>query len=72
MTTPRDTGTAAAPWSAAAAYLYLLDLDSQSLAWEYLRRHPDYRSDHARDPRDPSIAPRWGLRFRRGSGPRRA
>ena len=30
-------------WQVAAAYLYVLHLDSSSLAWEYLRRNPDYR-----------------------------
>ncbi|NYT80334.1 DUF2285 domain-containing protein [Alcaligenaceae bacterium] len=34
----------AAPWQATAAYLYVLRLDATDLAWEYLRRHPDYRA----------------------------
>src|SRR5665213_294565 len=29
-------------WQAAAAYLYVLRLDPVCLAWEYLRRNPDY------------------------------
>ena len=29
-------------WQATAAYLYVLTLDSISLAWEYLRRNPEY------------------------------
>src|SRR5437868_2064966 len=32
-------------WQAGAAYLYVLLLDGASLAWEYLRRNPDYRRD---------------------------
>src|SRR3984893_18531209 len=49
-------------WRASAAYLYVLGLDGASLAWEYLRRNPDYRRDwslysHDRD----CIAKRWRL-----------
>ena len=49
-------------WRPSAAYLYVLHLDGPALAWEYLRRHPDYRRDwwryrhHAN-----SDAQRWGL-----------
>ena len=32
-------------WYPTAAYLYVLHLDGLALAWEYLRRHPDYRRD---------------------------
>jgi hypothetical protein len=32
----------AAPWQATAAYLYVLRLDTASLAWEYLRRDAAY------------------------------
>ncbi|MBN8750027.1 MAG: hypothetical protein J0I65_21290 [Variovorax sp.] len=68
MTTLSDTDAPAAPWCAGAAYLYTLDLDGPSLAWEYLRRHPGYRQawqrghldgrlrGHSREPH------RWGLR----------
>lgn len=45
----------------AAAYLYVLHLDGPALAWEYLRRNPDYRKDWHR--RRAAIAPRWGLRL---------
>ena len=31
-------------WTAVAAYLYVLHLDSPALAWEYLRRNPPYRT----------------------------
>jgi hypothetical protein len=50
-------------WSAAAAYLYTLDLDSSELAWEYLRRHPQYQAEWSTAAA--RAAPeRWGLRFR--------
>lgn len=55
-----------APWGVSAAYLYVLDLDDPALAWEYLRRHPGYRSDWTRRKRVVSFA-RWGLRCRRRS-----
>jgi hypothetical protein len=32
-------------WHPVAAYLFVLHLDGPSLAWEYLRRNPDYRDD---------------------------
>jgi hypothetical protein len=60
-------------WRSAAAYEYLSDLSAPNLAFEFLRRNPDYRADfqmaneqdalgeetgaHAR------LARRWGLRF---------
>jgi len=53
----------AEPWYPTAAYLYVLHLDSLALAWEYLRRHPDYRLDWLRRPRRLDIAQSWGLRF---------
>lgn len=64
MTTSRDPGACAAPWCAGAAYLYALDLDGPALAWEYLRRHPGYRTDWLRASRRRrhAIAVRWGLR----------
>ena len=37
-----------AHWYPTAAYLYVLCLDTLALAWEYLRRHPDYRLDWLR------------------------
>jgi len=48
-------------WRASAAYLYVLTLDSISLAWEYLRRNPKYVIDWQ------SVGQRadaacWGLR----------
>ncbi|ENO87664.1 DUF2285 domain-containing protein [Thauera linaloolentis] len=58
---------AAEPWYPTAAYLYVLHLDGLALAWEYLRRHPDYRLDWLRRHRRPQAAQgtahRWGLRL---------
>ncbi|MBA0223747.1 hypothetical protein D7U74_19605, partial [Stenotrophomonas maltophilia] len=50
-------------WYPTAAYLYTLHLDGPALAWEYLRRHPDYRRDWLRRRRRPEAAGRWGLRL---------
>ena len=54
-------------WYPTAAYLYVLWLDALALAWEYLRRHPDYRLDWLRHHRRPQAAQdaahRWGLRL---------
>jgi hypothetical protein len=50
-------------WYPTAAYLYTLHLDGLALAWEYLRRHPDYRLDWLRRRRRPESAQRWGLRL---------
>lgn len=50
-------------WYPTAAYLYVLHLDGHALAWEYLRRHPDYRQDWLRRTRRPQAALRWGLRL---------
>ncbi|MDI1237275.1 MAG: hypothetical protein PSV26_07320 [Polaromonas sp.] len=71
MTNPNLEDLPSAPWGISAAYLYVLDLDDPALAWEYLRRHPGYRTDWARRKRVVSFA-RWGLRQRRRSGRRRA
>jgi hypothetical protein len=50
-------------WHPSAAYLYVLHLDAPALAWEYLRRDPDYRHDWLRRQRHPEVAQRWGLRL---------
>lgn len=50
-------------WYPTAAYLYVLHLDGPALAWEYLRRHPDYRRDWLRCRRQPEAAHAWGLRL---------
>jgi len=52
-----------AHWYPTAAYLYILSLDALALAWEYLRRHPDYQLDWLRRARRPHAAQRWGLRL---------
>ena len=64
MTMSRDADTAPAPWRAAAAYLYVLELDGPALAWEYLRRNPTYRTAWlgARRGQRSAMALRWGLR----------
>ncbi|RDS85023.1 DUF2285 domain-containing protein [Dyella monticola] len=50
------------PWRPSAAYLYVLHLDAPALAWEYLRRNPDYRRDWLRHhARTRAVAQRWGL-----------
>ena len=51
------------PWYPTAAYLYVLHLDGPALAWEYLRRNPDYRLDWLRRHRRPQVVQHWGLRF---------
>lgn len=57
----------AEPWYPTAAYLYVLHLDGLALAWEYLRRNPDYRLDWLRRHRRSQVAQeaahRWGLRL---------
>ncbi len=50
-------------WYPTAAYLYVLHLDRPALAWEYLRRHPDYRRDWLRRRHQPEAAHAWGLRL---------
>ncbi|MCY1270524.1 hypothetical protein D9M68_230300 [compost metagenome] len=50
-------------WVPTAAYLYVLHLDDPALAWEYLRRHPDYRCDWLRRQRREEVARCWGLRL---------
>jgi hypothetical protein len=51
-------------WVPSAAYLYTLWLDRLLLAWEYLRRNPDYRREFCcetalRQQRSPVC---WGLK----------
>lgn len=50
-------------WRPSAAYLYVLHLDKPALAWEYLRRHPDYRRDWLHRRRRSVTAHAWGLRL---------
>ncbi len=58
MTDPRPP-----PWYPTAAYLYVLHLGGPALAWEYLRRNPDYQFDWLRRRRRLDAAQRWGLRL---------
>ncbi len=59
-------------WRSEAAYAYLNDLKPAELAWEFLRRNPEYQRDYrtaANAPADPaelseSLIAQWGLRFR--------
>ena len=53
----------AGQWIATAAYLYVLHLDGLALAWEYLRRHSDYRRDWLRRRDQSEAAHAWGLRL---------
>ncbi|HBO3867298.1 DUF2285 domain-containing protein [Pseudomonas aeruginosa] len=50
-------------WYPTAAYLYVLHLDDLALAWEYLRRNPEYQRDWRDRQRRPEAAQRWGLRL---------
>ena len=63
-------------WRSAAAYAYLNELNPAELAWEFLRRNPDYQRDYRTvagenggraDFPEPLIL-RWGLRFSDRSG----
>jgi hypothetical protein len=62
-------------WRSAAAYGYLDDADPADLAWEFLRRNPEYRGEYRKlnewgapdvpADRDDSdrLGRRWGLHF---------
>jgi hypothetical protein len=50
-------------WHPMSAYLYVLHLDGPALAWEYLRRNPEYRRDWLLRGDIPHAAQRWGLRL---------
>ena len=53
-----------AHWHPSAAYLYVLHLDGPALAWEYLRRNPEYRRTWQRHRcHSQHEAERWGLRL---------
>jgi hypothetical protein len=63
-------------WRSSAIYEYLYELDASELAWEFLRRNPDYQRDYRANPRTELVADdgaersarTWGLRFRDQSG----
>ncbi|PLP97928.1 DUF7011 domain-containing protein [Cupriavidus pauculus] len=46
-----------------AAYLYVLHLDPPALAWEYMRRHPEYRCDWWYRHEGSGAIHRWGVRM---------
>ena len=61
-------------WRSPAAYAYLSDLTPPALAWECLRRSPEYRAEYERmqgedalgivsEAASADLARRWGLRF---------
>jgi hypothetical protein len=63
-------------WRDPANYELLRSLDAPGLAWEYLRRNPEFnverarlKQEHERDLLTPeraeAFARRWGVRFRR-------
>ena len=67
---------AASDWRSAAAYEYVRNLDPADIAWEFLRRNPEYQQDYGRivrekpdDEREAQLLERWGLRFRERSEP---
>ena len=60
-------------WRSPGAYAFADRLAPEGLAWEFLRRNPEYRTDasaaaaiEGSSPDDP--AARWGLRFPGRSG----
>jgi len=63
-------------WRSDAAYAYLNELEPAELAWEFLRRNPNYQRDYkaAGDATadqaelSDSLIAQWGLRFRDPSG----
>jgi Family of unknown function (DUF6499) len=65
-------GPDASRWREASAYDYVDDLPADALAWEFLRRNPDYRRHYEEltqssvdtETVDDLIRQRWGLRFR--------
>lgn len=63
-------------WRSRAAYDRAKDMKSHGIAWEFLRRNPDYRIAYgaAADQADfgtKGPAMRWGLRFPGGPEPAR-
>jgi len=59
-------------WRSEAAYAYLNDLKPAELAWEFLRRNPEYQRDYRATADQPelleSLIAQWGLRFPDQSG----
>src|SRR5260370_22777547 len=59
-------------WRSEAAYAYLNDLTPAELAWEFLRRNPEYQRDYRASATQAelpeSLIAQWGLRFPDQSG----
>jgi hypothetical protein len=61
----------ASDWRSSSNYAYILDLDPAELAWEFLRRNPEYQREHRVNIPEPSdddagveaFAQHWGLQF---------
>lgn len=59
-------------WRISAAYDYVYDLDAPDLAWEFLRRNPEYQQDYVRlnetglreGEATAVLSDKWGLSFR--------
>ncbi|MBX9934197.1 MAG: hypothetical protein K2Y56_22205 [Methylobacterium sp.] len=69
-------------WRISTAYDYVNELDAPDLAWEFLRRNPEYQQDYTRlkrrglgeDQAAAALSAKWGLSFRgrpQPSGPQR-
>lgn len=59
---------AKANWQDVENYRYVKDLNPAELAWEFLRRNPDYEqdvaaSDRADDQATAALTAHWGVRF---------
>lgn len=54
-------------WKIAEDYDYFAQLDATGLAWECLRRNPDYRNAFPELKKGKGAAREWGLRFRNRS-----
>ena len=57
-------------WRSPTAYAYVSDLDPSGLAWEFLRRNPEYRREYRAvsegsqsNDQAEAFARRWGMRF---------
>ncbi|WP_430650034.1 transcriptional regulator domain-containing protein [Bradyrhizobium ivorense] len=59
-------------WRISTAYDYVNELDAPDLAWEFLRRNPEYQQDYNRlkqrgfgeDEAAAALSAKWGLSFR--------
>lgn len=64
-------------WRISTAYDYVNELDAPDLAWEFLRRNPEYRKDYSQlrdkgfgeDKAETALSDKWGLSFRDRSRP---